>query len=135
MLSTLDNFKQANDVTVIFIGDEVLEHIAATIKKNIRSTDVAARMGGDAVHNIYGLPRTVEPQIKRIFESLPSTFKGFPIKVSMGVACYGRRSGLRHAVEMADKAAYSVKRSGKNFLSFLRRLTQGRCYRQRVTGG
>ena len=45
----LDNFKQANDVYGHLFGDEVLEHIAATIKKNIRSTDVAARMGGDEI--------------------------------------------------------------------------------------
>ena len=88
----LDNFKQANDVYGHLFGDEVLEHIAATIKKNIRSTDVAARMGGDEFIIFMGYRGTVEPQIKRIFESLTVDFKGFPIKVSMGVACIDRKS-------------------------------------------
>ncbi len=114
----LDNFKQANDVYGHLFGDEVLEHIAATIKKNIRSTDVAARMGGDEFIIFMGYRGTVEPQIKRIFESLTVDFKGFPIKVSMGVACMDGVQDYDTLFEMADKAAYSVKRSGKNSYRF-----------------
>ncbi len=114
----LDNFKQANDVYGHLFGDEVLEHIAATIKKNIRSTDVAARMGGDEFIIFMGYRGTVEPQIKRIFESLTVDFKGFPIKVSMGVACMDGVQDYDTLLEMADKAAYSVKRSGKNSYRF-----------------
>ena len=114
----LDNFKQANDVYGHLFGDEVLEHIAATIKKNIRSTDVAARMGGDEFIIFMGYRGTVEPQIKRIFESLTVDFKGFPIKVSMGVACADGVQDYDTLFEMADKAAYSVKRSGKNSYRF-----------------
>ena len=114
----LDNFKQANDVYGHLFGDEVLEHIAATIKKNIRSTDVAARIGGDEFIVFMGYRGTVEPQIKRIFESLTVDFKGFPIKVSMGVACMDGVQDYDTLFEMADKAAYSVKRSGKNSYRF-----------------
>ena len=114
----LDNFKQANDVYGHLFGDEVLEHIAATIKKNIRSTDVAARIGGDEFIIFMGYRGTVEPQIKRIFESLTVDFKGFPIKVSMGVACMDGVQDYDTLFEMADKAAYSVKRSGKNSYRF-----------------
>ncbi len=114
----LDNFKQANDVYGHLFGDEVLEHIAATIKKNIRRTDVAARIGGDEFIIFMGYRGTVEPQIKRIFESLTVDFKGFPIKVSMGVACMDGVQDYDTLFEMADKAAYSVKRSGKNSYRF-----------------
>lgn len=115
----LDNFKQANDVYGHLFGDEVLEHIAKTIKKNIRSSDIAARMGGDEFIIFLGYKGDVEPLVKRIFNSLTGEFKGFPLKVSMGVACVDDSIGDYDTLfEMADKAAYSVKRGGKNSYRF-----------------
>ena len=115
----LDNFKQANDVYGHLFGDEVLEHIAKTIKRNIRSSDIAARMGGDEFIIFLGYKGDVEPLVKRIFNSLTGEFKGFPLKVSMGVACVDDSIGDYDTLfEMADKAAYSVKRGGKNSYRF-----------------
>lgn len=115
----LDNFKQANDVHGHLFGDEVLEYVASTIKKNTRSSDIAARMGGDEFIIFMGYKGTVEPQIKRIFSSLTGEYKGFPIKISMGVACVDKSiQDYDTLFEMADKAAYSIKRSGKNSYRF-----------------
>ena len=115
----LDNFKQANDVYGHLFGDEVLEYIAKTIKKNIRSSDIAARMGGDEFIIFMGYKNNVEPQVKRIFNSLTGEYKSFPIKVSMGVACIDPSiTDYDTLFEMADKAAYSIKRSGKNSYRF-----------------
>ena len=115
----LDNFKQANDVYGHRFGDEVLEYIADTIRKNIRSSDIAARMGGDEFIVFMGYKGNVEPLIKRIFASLTGEFKGFPIKVSMGVALHDSSiTEYNTLFEMADKAAYSIKRSGKNSYRF-----------------
>ena len=111
----LDNFKQANDVYGHLFGDEVLEYLADTVRKNTRSSDIAARMGGDEFIVFMGYKGSIEPQVKRIFSALTGEFKGFPIKVSMGVACVdGGVQDYDTLFEMADKAAYSVKRSGKN---------------------
>ncbi len=100
-------------------GDEVLEYVASTIKKNTRSSDIAARMGGDEFIIFMGYKGTVEPQIKRIFSSLTGEYKGFPIKISMGVACVDKSiQDYDTLFEMADKAAYSIKRSGKNSYRF-----------------
>ncbi len=111
----LDNFKQANDVYGHLFGDEVLEYIADTVRKNTRSSDIAARMGGDEFIIFMGYKGSIEPQINRIFSALTGEFKGFPIKVSMGVACVdGGVQDYDTLFEMADKAAYSIKRSGKN---------------------
>ena len=127
----LDNFKDANDNYGHLFGDDVLRHIASLIKRNIRSTDVAARMGGDEFIIFMEYKKSAEPQVKRIFNSLNCKFKSFPIKVSMGVACVS--DGLDDydtLFDMADKAAYSIKRNGKNAYCFyddsMKNLTTGR---------
>lgn len=115
----LDNFKQANDVYGHLFGDEVLEHIAGILKRNIRSSDIAARMGGDEFIVFMAYKNTVEPQIKRIFSRLTGEYKTFPIRISMGVACADETvSDYDGLFAMADKAMYSVKKDGKNSYRF-----------------
>ena len=76
-------------------------------------------MGGDEFIVFMGYKGNVEPLIKRIFASLTGEFKGFPIKVSMGVALHDSSiTEYNTLFEMADKAAYSIKRSGKNSYRF-----------------
>ena len=111
----LDNFKQANDVYGHLFGDEVLEHIAGILKRNIRSSDIAARMGGDEFIVFLDYKGTVEPQIKRIFSRLSGEYKKFPIKISMGVACADKTvTDYDELFAMADKAMYAVKKGGKD---------------------
>ena len=115
----LDNFKQANDVYGHLFGDEVLEHIAGILKRNIRSSDIAARMGGDEFIVFMGYKNTVEPQIKRIFSRLTGEYKTFPIRISMGVACVNETvNDYDTLFAMADKAMYSVKKESKNSYRF-----------------
>lgn len=47
LILDLDNFKPINDLYGHTIGDMVLKELAKTIKKRIRSSDFAARYGGD----------------------------------------------------------------------------------------
>ena len=115
----MDNFKSANDNYGHLFGDEILEYLAATVKKNIRSTDIAARIGGDEFIIFMEYTGNVEPQIQRIFSSLTGDFKNFRIKVSMGVATTADGdSDYDTLFDKADKAAYSVKNSGKNAYCF-----------------
>lgn len=117
----LDDFKQANDVYGHKFGDEVLAHVAKTIKKNTRSSDISARMGGDEFIIFMCYRGTIEGQIKRIFNALTGYYKEFPIKVSMGVALGdGSLRDYETLFEMADKAAYHIKHNhkGKNSYCF-----------------
>ena len=115
----LDNFKQANDNYGHLFGDELLEHVAATVKKNTRTSDISARIGGDEFIIFMSYSGEIEPQIERIFNAITGVYKTFPIKISMGVALTdGTPSDFDTMFEMADKAAYSVKNSGKNSFCF-----------------
>ena len=115
----LDNFKEANDKYGHLFGDEVLAEIADRIRANIRSTDIAARMGGDEFILFMAYKDSVLPQTERIFKCLTQKYKDFEVGVSMGIACTkdfcGDYDTLFH---MADTAMYTVKREKKNSFCF-----------------
>ncbi|MCI8413773.1 MAG: diguanylate cyclase [Clostridia bacterium] len=115
----LDNFKSANDVYGHLFGDEILETVANRIRENIRSTDIAARMGGDEFILFMEYKDSVEPQIKRIFERLTKRHKDFDVSVSMGIACTKDcKEDYDTLFTMADTAMYTVKRESKNSYCF-----------------
>ena len=47
----LDNLKKINDTLGHHEGDKALISLAETVKKNIRSTDFAGRLGGDELQS------------------------------------------------------------------------------------
>ena len=111
----LDNFKQANDKYGHLFGDEILLAIADRLRRNMRSTDIAARMGGDEFIFFMEYKNTFTPQLKRIFEHLTEDYKDFKIGVSMGLvtsACY--HGDYDELFKMADEAMYKVKKNNKN---------------------
>ncbi|MCH5148353.1 MAG: diguanylate cyclase [Clostridiales bacterium] len=111
----LDNFKQANDVYGHLFGDEILMAIADRLRKNMRSTDIASRMGGDEFIFFMEYSGNYEPQIKRIFKNLTQPYKEFNIGVSMGIVTSDRYNGnYDDLFAMADEAMYIVKKNGKN---------------------
>ena len=111
----LDNFKQANDVYGHLFGDEILMAIADRLRKNMRSTDIAARMGGDEFIFFMEYAGNFEPQIKRIFKNLTQPYKDFNIGVSMGIVTSDHYNGnYDDLFAMADEAMYKVKKNNKN---------------------
>lgn len=51
----IDRFKQINDCNGNAAGDKVLIEVAKTLRMNIRSYDLIARLGGDASMLFYAL--------------------------------------------------------------------------------
>ena len=119
VLFDLDHFKQANDQYGHQFGDEVLKHVANTVKCSVRSADIPARTGGDEFLIFMEYKTVIEPQVKRIFNLLCGSYGEFPISVSMGVAdakdCNGDYEALFH---MADQALYAAKRGGRGRYCF-----------------
>ncbi|MGC8925720.1 MAG: GGDEF domain-containing protein [Calditerrivibrio sp.] len=123
-----DNLKLINDTYGHKYGSMVIKSIAEVIKTNIRRTDFAARYGGDEF--ILCLVETdldgaieVAERIRKQFE-LKSFFtkdeKKFTITLSIGVSNYPKSGdSLMDVIELADKAMYQSKNSGKNKTSYL----------------
>lgn len=95
-LLDLDNFKVHNDQLGHLRGDELFKKVSRKIKENIRSTDIAARYGGDEFVVIF--PNTsckdaiqVAERIRRSIEKeirVPAAMT--PLSVSIGIAVFPR---------------------------------------------
>ena len=124
LMIDIDDFKNCNDTYGHLVGDLVLKDVARIIKENVREIDLAARYGGEEFSLI--LPETdskramlVADRIrKRIEENIFSAYEEkLKITVSIGLAVYPEDSQeALDLVEMADKALYVAKSSGKNIV-------------------
>ncbi len=126
LMVDLDYFKTINDNYGHEFGNQVLKHIASTLKTGLRRDDIIARFGGDEFLVLLEGHPTQEATVKRIFSLLTQPFNSMPISVSMGVAdtkVCGR--GFTTLFNCADRAAYEAKNSGKNrFCYFSDELTE-----------
>ena len=111
----LDHFKRANDTYGHLFGDEALKFLADRLRRSIRGGDIAARVGGDEFLIFLEYKEELESTIEGIYSRLAGgDYQGFPISVSMGVACtdvVGR--DYKTLFRCADQALYVVKHSGK----------------------
>ncbi len=119
----LDNFKKVNDEFGHEAGNEVLRGAARECGAHIRSTDLAARYGGDEfvlvlvrtrVDGALGVADKVRATIEATGRSL-----GYPeglVTVSIGVAEFvpGRGPETEDVLVAADRALYRAKASGRN---------------------
>lgn len=115
----LDEFKLVNDTYGHIFGNEVLRYMAEKLRKEIRSGDIVARIGGDEFLIFLEYDKNVGLAIQRLFKALLGTYEGVVVSVSMGVArsdAVGKDyAALFHA---ADQALYSVKRTGRSHYAF-----------------
>jgi len=118
----LDEFKEINDRFGHAIGDRVLTLFARAVSKNVRASDVAARLGGEEFALV--LPDT-RPDVAiiiadRIRTAFSESAKLVPeveldCTVSAGVAFVGREGeSFEKALRRADQALYLAKRDGRN---------------------
>ena len=115
----LDHFKQANDTYGHMFGDRVLIHLADKLRQSIRDGDIAARAGGDEFLIFLECKMEIEPAVQRIYSALTGQYENFPISVSMGVATIEAVGADYDALfQAADKALYTVKRSGRGYFRF-----------------
>ncbi|HIJ89069.1 MAG TPA: diguanylate cyclase [Desulfuromonadales bacterium] len=119
----VDSFKQVNDVHGHLIGSKVLAEFGALIKKNVRDVDIVIRYGGDEytailVETPCPTAQMVAERIRRNVEA--HNFSGpsgqiIRLTCSIGYACCPDDTVSKDdLLEMADKAMYAGKSSGKN---------------------
>ena len=128
----LDGFKEANDHYGHQAGNDVLRSVADSIRETIRSTDVAARFGGDEFvvllvnAELEGVERVadeIRDRISRI--ALPAPNGTVGVTVSVGIAYHiGARDTVLAADDLlaeADAAVYIAKAQGGNRIHPVRR--------------
>ena len=117
----LDNFKSVNDRDGHDAGDRVLRTVAEILRANIRSTDVAARVGGDEF--VILLPETGPEASEEIAAKLQQKLTqamqkaGWPVTGSFGVAIFiTAPQGVDELVKRSDLLLYRAKQQGKNVI-------------------
>ncbi len=120
----IDFFKKFNDNFGHQSGDAVLRQVAFILKKNVRSSDIVCRYGGEEMSII--LPNAKEDEAVAIAQKLcdmvaSQTFKlsnnkESNVTISLGVATYGENDGIEPSkiIESADKRLYHAKENGRN---------------------
>ena len=115
----LDDFKLINDQQGHAAGDGVLQKVAATTGRILRSVDIAARMGGDEFAVL--LPDVDAPSallaLQRFQQGL-LTDGASPIGCSIGVA-HVIGGDLGDALRHADEALYRAKGYGKGAIELI----------------
>lgn len=116
----LDKFKPINDTYGHAVGDQVLQEIAARLKRVVRETDTLARLGGD---EFFVLARDI--QTKEAAEALAAKFQqqleaplalnALPrnenVSVSIGICLFPYKGATAiDIIRRADHAMYRVKR-------------------------
>jgi two-component system, cell cycle response regulator len=122
VLCDLDNFKDVNDRYGHLVGDEVLRALAAVLMEVVRTTDLAARWGGEEFAlllpstDVDGAAHVAERAREALEERTLMTHDGEAIRVtaSFGVAAFPEHGRGDDLVAAADLALYAAKRLGKN---------------------
>ncbi|KPK63427.1 hypothetical protein AMJ83_07100 [candidate division WOR_3 bacterium SM23_42] len=123
MILDLDDFKRVNDTYGHLIGDRVISTIAELIKRHVRSTDIAARYGGDEF--CVALPNTTAPGARGLAKKLCEEISEvvfaddgetvFHVTCSIGLAQF--RKDMKDSLvilKFADQALYKAKSAGRN---------------------
>lgn len=116
----IDHFKKVNDTYGHAVGDYVLQKVALAIQESLRAGDTLARWGGEEmVASLLGANEkdamAKAEEIRKKVESLKfSKAKDLQVTVSSGVASAGKKTTVLKIVELADKALYQAKESGRN---------------------
>ena len=114
----LDHFKRINDTYGHAMGDEVLVGTAATIRQNLRVSDLLVRWGGEEF--LVLAPGTALEGAMALAEKLRSALaaEAFPqvgqVTMSLGVAQCVLGEDLKAWIDRADQALYEAKDRGRN---------------------
>lgn len=121
LLIDVDHFKRINDDCGHAAGDEALQLLAATLRRELRNEDLLGRLGGEEF--VAVLPESDESEalasaerLRRGVEELDFSAGGrpVPLRISIGVATMRAGDDFAALLRRADAAMYAAKRAGRN---------------------
>lgn len=120
----IDFFKNINDKYGHIVGDMVLKKVANTLYANVRQADIVCRWGGEEfviyfnntdIKIALNKIEIIREKIKGIEFSPDKNKKHFHVTVSIGVtSIVNEYNSLEKLIEIADKALYMAKNTGRN---------------------
>ncbi len=122
----IDGFKAVNDTFGHEQGDKLLIEIGKILKNTIRSTDLAARVGGDEfiifLNNILNpdsAQQIAEKIINKLAEPIIIDEQPVVLTTSLGISLFPQHGDeIELLIKHADQAMYQVKNNTKNGFQF-----------------
>ncbi len=114
----VDHFKKVNDLYGHDRGDEVLKTLSGIAMRNIRTTDICCRWGGEEF--LILAPQSQLDSARTLAEKLRQAIAGCPFEVvekltaSFGVASLEPHDSSSSLIKRADDALYKAKKNGRN---------------------
>ena len=124
LMADVDHFKRVNDAHGHPTGDAVLRHVASTLSRRLRRSDVLARYGGEEFAVL--LPGTDAGAAAKLAEDLRAEVEREParlalpqpplsVTLSLGVAAMpDDADDEARLLDAADRALYQAKKDGRN---------------------
>lgn len=119
IMCDIDLFKHVNDTYGHSTGDQVLSAIGEVIKKNTRSGDISARIGGEEflivlTHASIKSAFEYAQRIRTLVEELSFREPNLKVTISLGVTDYRKNETFESLFNRSDQALYLSKNSGRN---------------------
>ncbi|WP_050346933.1 GGDEF domain-containing protein [Arsenicicoccus sp. oral taxon 190] len=122
LLLDLDHFKAVNDCHGHLVGDQVLHELGRILRTEVRSSDVAARFGGEELAVLQpatdltaatGLAERLRVRIREVDWRAVLGIR-LQVTVSIGVATSRGGDAPRDLLRRADSALYAAKAAGRD---------------------
>jgi diguanylate cyclase (GGDEF)-like protein len=122
MMCDVDHFKSINDRYGHAVGDEVLRHVAHTVRAHLRDADALGRIGGEEF--LVVLDSADLEQARAVAERLRQAVSGtsvltgnrsITVTISLGVAqSHAGEEDWATVIGRADEGLYAAKRTGRD---------------------
>lgn len=122
-----DFFKKINDAYGHPVGDEVLKHLASSLKECVREMDVVARLGGEEFGVL--LPSSDITAAFKIAERMRELIAKSVLEIDGHEICYTISIGVSTVneyvtstdmlIKIADQALYESKHTGRNRVTLI----------------
>jgi diguanylate cyclase (GGDEF)-like protein len=120
----IDHFKRFNDEYGHRVGDVTLQKVAAVLRSSVRDEDFVYRYGGEEFVVVFSDTNAYEAtmlanRLRLAVEAAPISGENLepvgPVTISIGLAAMpAHGSDVENLIELADKAMYRAKESGRN---------------------
>ncbi len=122
LMIDIDHFKRVNDSSGHVAGDQVLRHLSATMRQELRRVDTAGRLGGEEFAIILPGAALADAELfaDRLRRKVAETAamhdsRELPVTISIGVSeIRATDAGAEDVLGRADRALYRAKESGRN---------------------
>lgn len=121
LLLDIDFFKRVNDNYGHLQGDQVLKAVAACLAKEIRTSDLLGRWGGEEFlilcPNTYASAASIfAERIRQAIATLriPTLAGNLSVTISIGVAESQPKMTIDELLQLADQRLYQAKMQGRN---------------------